>query len=253
MSTRSILRTALGLAVLFSPAFAFGWASTVPNATHEKLAYKVLQHSSLSSYVAQFSAYGLNIDNICDYANSEGGPQGGWGFANDMSYLNWTLTDANVGYIIHGGCDAGMPVSHSPANEVYTNTTREAYFEAGVTATYNAPEISSLLTGTYAQKLDTFHSTVISIASDYKKSNSIWNSKYYRLYPWADQGMLAGMQLTQTMLMEYFAVKMPPSLMAGGGMGMISTNAVPEPSTLAMLASLALAGCVVLVRRMRRQ
>jgi hypothetical protein len=248
MRTRTVLCLVVAVVVLLSPALAFGWASTISGATHYKMATNVLNSTFMAPYVAQFAAFGLDAGTIENTANTEPSTYSmGYYDIAAQNYLSWPLSNASVGGLMHSTCDNGMPVSHSPANEVYTNTVREAYFEAHVSTSLNPPALTSLLPGAdYAAKTSAFHSAVIAQATDYKRSNSIWSGHYFDLQPWATPSMLNGEQWAECVLQNFFVAK---GMSAGFRMAVGPTNLAPEPSMIVMLISLAGVGLVWRLRR----
>ena len=128
---------------------------------------------------------------------------------------NFVALDENtrIGYILHDTCDCGVPVSHAPANEVWT--------DQGLFGAENQLEIwnqqslpssmPSLYAGTYAQNLSQFHTDQIDLATRYQNNHGAGD------YGWAAaEGYRNALRLSQTVLLDYFLLKLPEVAKANG-------------------------------------
>ena len=75
-----------------------------------------------------------------------------------------------IGYMLHNTCDCGVPVSHAPANEVWTDKSLFGA-ENNLEIWHIQPlptSMPTLYTGTYAQNLTQFHTDQIDLATRYQ-------------------------------------------------------------------------------------
>ncbi len=178
---------------------AWGWGAP----THTGMASNVLNQSKFDFYISHF---GLNRSTIASNAGSEPPDfyhHPGWerlkqrlNYTADP-YLNWPVNNTFLGYLAHIACDSGVPVGHSPANQVYTDTVREALFEAAV-STYTTPAFPGSYTGEYNDVMNYFEAVTVDLATRFK------NASYWTFEPYATEGRRNGMQLFDYVLMEYF-------------------------------------------------
>jgi len=221
------------LTVLVTSSFAYGWGPI----THGRMALNALNSPTITPYL---SMYGLNANTIADMAWECDLPEwrptyhDGWSVIVNRGWLTdpkWATLDESrrLAFLLHNSCDSGVPLGHSPANQVWSNGTVEAMLEARVDTWTTSPSITPY-TGTYSQKMDAFYSQEIALANWAKN-----NLKWYNV--WGSTGKTAGwtgvtygQNLSEAMLLEYFQTR-------GGGL--------PEPATLSLLA----VGAVALLRR----
>jgi hypothetical protein len=217
---RGLLAAVLGVVVLLPPAVTFGWGSN----QHGPLANMVMNDPSIAPFLTTF---GLSQSAIASAAyeppNASTYQWVGWPNAlnsgrNHNGYMldpNFVALDENtrLGYMLHNCCDCGVPVSHAPANEVWT--------DQGLFGAENELEIwnqqplptsmPSRYTGTYAQSLSQFHTDQISLATRYQANHSSSD------YGWAAaEGYRNALRLSQTVLRDYFLLKMPEVAHANG-------------------------------------
>lgn len=225
------------VATVLSGASAFAWG---PN-THGRMALNALNYPTITNYLNQ---YGLNASTIAGYAwecdsptyrSTYHFPQ--WPTVRDQLWLTdpkWNSLDESrkIGFLCHLACDSGVPMSHDPANEVWTNTTIEAALEARVETWSTSPGITPY-TGSYTDKMNAFHSQEIALAN-WSKSNLKWynvaTGSQGQTAGWS--GVTYGQNLCEAMLEQYFVTR-------GGGLMMAS--AVPEPASMSLLLMGALA------------
>lgn len=174
---------------------------------HKDMAYRVIEHPSIAWAMWWFR---LNPDLVAFYAATEPqcylGRHPGWTELRDQEHLGWGYpTEQLVGIIIHVASDAGVGSCHCPACEVFTHAWAEILFE--ITAEVRpVPLLTQPLEGPYAQRLDTFYTTQLSITNSYKT----WFLENPRCqyfcdpWHWSKQGELNGMRLAQTALLLYF-------------------------------------------------
>ncbi|MBN1942379.1 MAG: PEP-CTERM sorting domain-containing protein [Phycisphaerae bacterium] len=232
--TRSILLVGM-LAVLLSGTFAYGWGPIA----HGRLAEVVLSHPTISPYLAQ---YGLDAGNIADMAWELDLPQWrdeyhhpAWETIRDSLWLTddkWDELDEErrLAFLIHIACDAGVPLGHSPANDVWSDGVIEAMLEARVETWFTSPSITPY-TGSYEDKMDDFYDDEIALAEWAEDHLSIWNVWGSTGHTAGWQGVTLGQNCCQAMLVQYFETR-------GGG--------VPEPATMSLLV---LGGLALLRRR----
>lgn len=223
----------LGLVTVLSATAAFGWG---PN-MHGTMALNALNYPTVTPYL---NLYGLSASTIAGYAwecdlpsyrDTYHFPQ--WETVRDRLWLTdpkWNNLDESrkLGFLCHLACDSGVPLGHSPANQVWTNTTIEALLEARVDTWATSPSITPY-TGSYTDKMNTFYSQEIALAQ-WSKSNLKWynvaTGSQGKTAGWS--GVTYGQNLCEAMLVEYFATR-------GGGLMMASMTAVPEPATISLL------------------
>jgi hypothetical protein len=217
---RVCLAAAMCGAVLLTPAHTFGWAST----QHGPLANMMMNDPSIAPFLGTF---GLNQATIASNA-FEPSPAStyqwvGWPNSynsgrNHNGYMldpNFTALDENtrIGYMLHNCGDCGVPVSHAPANEVYTDQT--LFGSENQLEIWNIQSLPSsmpsLYTGTYAQKLSRFHTDQIDLATRFKANHASSD------LGWASQeGYRNALRLGQAVLLDYFLLKMPEVAKANG-------------------------------------
>lgn len=227
------------VATALSAVSAFAWG---PN-THGRMALNALNYPTITSYLNQ---YGLSASTIageaweCDlpgYRDTYHFPQ--WETVRDQLWLTdpkWNNLDETrkLAFLCHLACDSGVPMSHSPANEVWTNTTIEAALEARVDTWSTSPGITPY-TGTYADKMNTFHSQEISLAQ-WTRSNvtSAFEATFLshgKTAGWS--GVTYGQNLCEAMLEQYFVTRGGGLMMASSSLS--SMSSVPEPASMSIL------------------
>jgi hypothetical protein len=216
------LRTTLisCLVVVGYAATAFGWAGT----QHVTLANMMMNDSSVHPFLATF---GLNQSSIATAATEP--PN-----ASTYQWVCWTnaynsgrnhngyMLDPNfvalnentrIGYMLHNCGDNGVPVSHAPANEVYTDQTlMGSENQLEIWNIQSLPSgMPSLYTGTYSQKLAQFHADQVDLATRFKANHSSSD------LGWASsEGYRNALRLGQAVLLDYFQLKMPEVAHANG-------------------------------------
>ncbi len=225
----------LVITVLLTSSVASAWGPIA----HGKMALNALNHPTISPYLAM---YGLSASTIADMAweldlpsYSDTYHHPAWTTIRDRLWLSdpkWAGLDESrrLAFLCHIASDAGVPMSHSPANDVWTNTTLEAILEARVETWGSFPSITPYTGATYTDKMNAFYAQEIALAQ-WSKSNLKWYNimgSKGKTAGWS--GITYGQNLTVTMLQEYFATR--------GG-------AIPEPATMSLLA----VGAVALLRR----
>jgi hypothetical protein len=135
---------ALGSLLFASPLLAWG-----PN-IHNSMDGKVLDHDSIKPYLPLF---GLNKESIIEEATepmpaekyqwiswrtiqNEG--KGHSGFLNNPDFTCLSLTQF-AGYVLHDCSDCGVPLGHSPANELLDNKLLEAILALEGAQTWRQP------------------------------------------------------------------------------------------------------------------
>lgn len=222
--------------MVLSATTAYGWG---PN-THGRMALKVLNYPTIAPYLAQ---YGLNRDAIAGMAKELDYPawsdtyhHPAWQTVRDRLWLTdpkWSAIgeERKIAFLLHLACDAGVPMSHSPANEVWTHTIIETMLEARVDTWGTMPDITPY-SGTYSEKMTAFYNDEIAHAQWCKKYLTVLNVRFETGKKAGWGGLIRGQNLAEAMMLEYFQTR--------GG--------VPEPATLALLAA---GGLGVVIRRRR--
>lgn len=224
------LRNVAFVAVALSVATAYGWGPT----SHEKAALNALNYPTVAPSLA---ALGLSAGTIAGMADEldlsswrDTYHSPGWETMRDRLWLTdpkWNNLDESrkLAFLCHIACDSGVPLGHSPANQVWSNTTIEAALEARVETWGSFPGITPY-TGSYTDKMNAFYSQEISLAN-WAKSNLKWynvaTGSAGKTAGWS--GLTYGQNLCEAMLVEYFATR-------GGGLMMAS---VPEPASMSLL------------------
>lgn len=141
---------------------------TAPFRVHADIAAHVLDDPAIAPYLAPL---GLSRDAIVAAAALEPqcsfGSHPGWGDLRDLAHLDWDVSDATVGIILHVGGDSGVPSCHSPANEVYCEDLAETRVEAdGELA--GVPPLADLYPGDFAEQAATFHDEAVANATAFR-------------------------------------------------------------------------------------
>lgn len=225
------LRNVVFVAVALSVATtAYGWGPT----SHGKAALSALNYPTVSPSLAALGLSASTIANMaweCDLPEWRPTYHDGWTAIQNRTWLTdpkWSSLDESrrLAFLCHNACDSGVPLGHSPANQVWTNSSIENALEARVEAWGGFPGITPY-TGTYTNKMNTFYSEEISLAQ-WSKNNvkSVFEATFQSHGQQAGwNGLTKGQNLCEAMLVEYFATR-PAGLMAA---------AVPEPATMSLL------------------
>lgn len=212
-SLHALVAIVLGIATFSCTSAVFGWSST----QHGPLANMVMNDPTIAPFISYF---GLNQSSIASAAfepspadkyqwncwtNAYNSGRNHNGYMLDPNFT--ALSETNrVGYMLHNCADNGVPVSHAPANEVFTDqTVFGAENELEIWNIQSLPSsMPTLYTGTYSQKLAQFHADQIDLATRYKAHHSSSD------YGWAAQeGYRNCLRIAQAVMYDYFSLKMP--------------------------------------------
>ncbi|MBN1555305.1 MAG: PEP-CTERM sorting domain-containing protein [Phycisphaerae bacterium] len=221
--------------VMFIPAFvvsgaAFGWGGP----THAALTQRVFDDPTLAPFLS-----GIDQSAIENYIGEPGDYQNGqWSNVQARAYLdtgvspngiNWNALDetTRLKYMTHNLADVAVPLGHSPANQVYTNTVAEAVLEAQVSTWTSYPSIAGTCnythsetghtynyTGTIDQILNTHYNAVLDNAAWFKSTKKWYghSTDDNRHAGW--NGTKQAMLLQRAMLVDYFLAKELPVMTA---------------------------------------
>lgn len=160
-----------------------------------------------------------------------------YGGSQDWPSLDMTT---RVKYLIHIATDCGVPLGHSPANEVYNNTIGEALLEAQVSSWSDYPSIvgassythsrtgySTNFSGTYSQILTKFYNACLNNATWFKSTKNSFgmhSSDDNRAAGW--NGTTLGLYLGRAMLADLFLAEQPTVANANGSYAVYPGGAV---------------------------
>lgn len=212
------------LLAVFSAGTALAWGP----GTHERNSYRMLTQGIIDPLRIAAGLDASYISDMADEADSSPWhdtyehPQ--WEMIGTRGYIfdpKWGNLDESrrLAFITHVAADCGVPLGHSPANQVWTNSTIEAAMEARVESWgWDMPTINPY-TGTITDKLNTFYSQCISHAQ-WSKSNvtSVFEATFLshgRTAGWNGEGL--GLNLGQAVMLDYFLAKQPTVAEANGG------------------------------------
>lgn len=212
----------LFLVLFASLLISTGTVHAVGPTAHGKAATNMLNYWTVTPFLSQ---YGLSASTIASMAyEADNSPwhdtyehpcweevNSSRGFIFDSKWGNLDET-RRLSILCHLAADAGVPLGHSPANQVWSNGTVEALLEARMDTWGGFPGINAY-TGTYTDQANTFYSQCIANAQWFQANHSIWNSDYTTA-GWA--GLTYGQQLGSAMLVNYFLAKAPSVANANG-------------------------------------
>jgi len=191
-------------------AWNTGECTDLPLKVHARIAENVLDHPSIRPTLVRL---GLNRNEIVSKTRVEPqcyfGVHPSWTSFLNQSYLSWPLNNQTVAAILHVAGDSGVASCHSPANEVWCNTTAERILEQNAEL-YDVPGLNSVYAGQFSQKLASFHDEAVALARRYQ---AWWAKKPVNCPPdckldaFARQGQLLGQKLGQAALLHYFEKK----------------------------------------------
>ncbi|MBN1943447.1 MAG: hypothetical protein JW849_09170 [Phycisphaerae bacterium] len=226
--TNSILTIS---AVLVLSASAFGWGGP----SHSVLAENLLYDPVISPLIPGDCSVSTVINFTGEPPDEWHHP--GWAMIRDRGYLgtysgqDWTSLDqtTRVKYLIHIATDCGVPVGHSPANDVWSDTIKEAALEAQVATWSDYPSIvgtssfthsrngySKTFNGTRSQIMTKYYDTAIN-AANWAKDNlgvPLFDYNDYRAAGW--NGTTLGQFLGRVMLADLFLAEQPTIANANG-------------------------------------
>ncbi|MBN2294264.1 MAG: PEP-CTERM sorting domain-containing protein [Pirellulales bacterium] len=219
-----IFTLALVLPTLVVCGTAHGWAGP----THATLCQETFDDSVVSPLLS-----GIDQSAIENYTGEPPGDwhSGQWTKIQSRDYLNWTssLSETTaLQYLQHNTTDVGVPLGHSPANQVYTNTIAEAILEAQVATwathpsvegttsyTHNRNGHSYNFTGNIYDVIDTFEDACLDNASWFKSTRN-----WFGLHSIDDNrdagwnGTTIGLMLQRAVMVDYFLAKENPVVLA---------------------------------------
>jgi hypothetical protein len=180
---------------------------------HSKIAQYILDHSSIKNYIDYF---GLHRNTIIDVAKHEpycySVSHPGWSLFPSGNVFEYPLSNEMIGVILHVVGDAGCPVTHSPASDVWENgaaeTKMDASAELHIDDIYQG-SLNNLYTGDYNTKLNSFYNAQTTLSRNYKE----WyfdNPYIEDASGFAKSGVINALRLGQAVLSEYFARKILP-------------------------------------------
>jgi len=172
------------LIVCLAVGMSYGWGGP----SHGSIANRMIENADINYAL---SARGLSPSTIASNSQSEP-PDAvhhpGWERLNTQANLNayWmvnSLDNTWAGYLMHIVCDCGVPVSHSPASEIWSSDCAETYFEAQAVAygtpAWPAPYYSSRTSPGYDTYVEAFRQDQRYWAQRFKDHhNKKWNCKY---------------------------------------------------------------------------
>ena len=203
----------VGIIVFFCMFFysstAVSWPTLMcvrgPNRVHEDIALHVLDDPAIAPYLTVFN---LSREEIAGTAEKE--PQcflddhPGWGELTGQVFLDYEITNENIGIILHSTGDHGVASCHSPANRVLCSDITETHVEAAGEVT-GVPSLTSYYSGTFEEKVEQFYNEQIALTTSFKEWwESTWycpacNSDYF-----AREGMDKAQKLCHATLLYYF-------------------------------------------------
>ena len=162
----------------------------------------------------------------------------GWSMINSRGYLtnyggsqDWPSLDmtTKVKYLLHIATDCGVPLGHSPANNVWSDTIKEAGLEAQVALWSSYPSVvgtssythsrtgySTTFNGTYSEITSKFYGACINNAQ-WSQSNlgiPLFDSDDYRAAGW--NGTTLGLYLGRAMIADLFLAEQTTVANANG-------------------------------------
>jgi len=205
---RGIIAALLVAFLVLSSHVALAWG---PH-THHAMVARILEEDSVKDYLPLF---GLDKAAIIEAATepmpAEVYQWGGWrkirndgkehnDFINDPNFACLSLTKF-VGFILHDCTDCGVPLGHSPANELLDNKLLEAILESGYDKSIAVPSWSSLpiYTGSYSQKVKSFYRDQIELTQWFKTHLTPASLKIA-----GQRGVKNGLRLGQVVLLDVF-------------------------------------------------
>lgn len=193
-------------------ASTFGWGGP----SHSRLAGNIFNDPIISGFATEFN---VDVSAVTSWTSEPPTDwhHPGWSMVKARGYLgtyngmDWTsLTETTrLRYLTHILMDAGVPVGHSPANQVYVNTFNESILEAQASTWSDSPNISgSSFTGTRSSVNNTFESQCVSNASAFKNTRN-WLGLHSvddnRHHGWIGQTL--ALKMSRAVLTDYFLAK----------------------------------------------
>jgi len=212
---------------------AFGWAGN----THAKLCQRTfddpvvapllsgIDQSEIENWTGEPPTDLAQWDSITGryYIESAGSISG-------YDWWSWNET-TRLKYLMHSASDDGVPIGHSPANQVYVYPSTEAYLEAQVatwgtwpsvtgttTYTHNRNGHTYYFTGTATDVVNTFYNACIDNATWYK-STRCWY--FWPQGHWPEDHSDAGwngttiaLMLMRAVIVDYMLAKQPAATIA---------------------------------------
>ncbi len=215
----------VSISVVSFNSIVYAWG---PVYTHEALTANIFSDPDISNFLTEFGIDrnavingSGDLDN--DKSDSQWAPfhTGQWTtFVNReyVYYVNspskWYITSGmdetrRLKYLMHDVMDVGVPLGHSPANEVFVNSTIEGLLEAQAESwsSYPGPP-STTYAGTMSQVIPQFYNDCIANAN-WLKSKVNWlgltSISDNRTAAW--QGMTIAQKLAKAFLTDYFLAK----------------------------------------------
>lgn len=224
MSLRTLLTFSVVLLAISGTALGWGGPS------HSALAEILFDDPLIQVFTNKF---GVDVNAVTSWM---GEPPSEWhhpgwsmiqarGYHGTYAGNNWDALDetTRLRYLTHIALDCGVPVGHSPASHVWSNTTKEAWLEAQVSTWSTYPSISGRMnyansetgyitdfTGKIGDITNRFYGGAINNAQWSKDNLGFYMFDYndYRHAGW--NGTALGLFLGRAVLIDYFLGKIAP-------------------------------------------
>lgn len=216
----------VGLLTLALATSAFGWGGP----SHSMLAGNIFNDAAIKPFISEF---GINAGAVTSWSDE---PPSDWhhpgysmivarGYLGTYSGDNWAGLDetTRLRYMTHILMDCGVPINHSPANQVYPGTqVAEGALEAQASTWSDSPNVSgNSYSGTFSQVVSTFTSECVTNAQNFKNSGTEWyllgahSTDENRHYGWIGQTL--ALKFARAVLTDYFLAKRGTHAEAGSG------------------------------------